>query len=530
MLLVFITKWRQKCLHSDVLKTEYMTLSQTVNSMSTMSTPSYLCKQGYAIDRLAVPFSVLKELTVTPLVDSKYSNGFAKSFKTFSCTGSKVYLPKAYAIRKFGAPRVTLSSYKGVCTPLEFTGKLRSDQLEPAMSLYNAVTGPLGGGILCLGTGQGKTVTCIEVLCRLGMKSMIVVNKISLLDQWISEFATFVPRAKVGVLQGKKVPDSDCNIVIATLQSLALKDYPPALFSEFGAVVFDECHNVSSQAFSRALQKTCSQYTIGLSATPTRSDGCERVFEMWLGDIVKYAPPTPEKGLAPVIQTWLLAFDGYTAPTGANGTLQFAGMINSLVKMECRNAFIAKLVLNFAADPRRKVLVLSDRRDHLKTLQSLIPGAGVFVGGMKIADLNKARQQQIILATYQAFGEGVSERDLNTLVLATPKKWIGDRVDDGGKKDSGRLEQYIGRIFRKVHNQVPPIVCDLQDRFSVYTAQSRQRMAFYRKEASRSGSSLFGALFESKSPDLVCESKGENQDLDSDFDTVRFATECVIED
>ena len=62
----------------------------------------------------------------------------------------------------------------------------------------------------------------------------------------------------------------------------------------------------------------------------------------------------------------------------------------------------------------------------------------------------------------------------------TPKKFIG-HLKNINKNESGKLEQYIGRIFRKVHDKVPPLIVDFQDNFSVYQVQSRQRMVFYKQ-------------------------------------------------
>jgi hypothetical protein len=84
------------------------------------------------------------------------------------------------------------------------------------------------------------------------------------------------------------------------------------------------------------------------------------------------------------------------------------------------------------------------------------------------------------LATYQAFGEGVSERELDTLLLITPKKFIG-HLKTVTKNESGKLEQIVGRVFRKDHLDKNPLIIDLADDFSVYRNQSNQRRVFYKQ-------------------------------------------------
>jgi hypothetical protein len=143
-------------------------------------------------------------------------------------------------------------------------------------------------------------------------------------------------------------------------------------------------------------------------------------------------------------------------------------------------------------DNGRKLLVLSDRRNHLQTIQSLLDGDleitftyGLFLGGMKQKDLEKGRACQVILATYQAFGEGVSEKDLDTLLLITPKKFIG-HLKNTTKNESGKLEQIVGRIFRKDHVERNPLIIDFYDNFSVYKSQAAQRKNFYKQHFSNS--------------------------------------------
>lgn len=106
-----------------------------------------------------------------------------------------------------------------------------------------------------------------------------------------------------------------------------------------------------------------------------------------------------------------------------------------------------------------------------------------FLGGMKGELLEKNKKADVILATFQAFGEGISEKDLNTLILTTPKKYIGhlERLGKTNIQESGKLEQIIGRIFRKDHTDLPPLIIDIHDQYSVYTAHANSRKVFYKE-------------------------------------------------
>jgi superfamily II DNA or RNA helicase len=335
-----------------------------------------------------------------------------------------------------------------------------------------------------------NTISTLNVLSQLRGKTIIIVNKIPLMNQWISEIKQFLPDAKIGIIQGqKKVEIYGCDIVVAMLQSLSKIDYPDILFSDFRVSVFDEVHNVSSRSFSKVLFKLTSKYSIGLSATPKRSDGCEYIFKWHLGDIV-YEGTSERKGKTPIIRYLKINSNDYREVSMINKftgkkTVQFTSMLSELIDMEKRNKLIIEIIKDCRKEKRR-ILVLSDRRNHLQTLyKNLLEKDtdftyGLFLGSMKIIELEKSKACDVILATYAAFGEGVSEKDLDTLILTTPKKFIG-HLKNTTKNESFKLEQIIGRIFRKEHTDINPMIIDFQDNFSVFRAQGNSRKVFYKQ-------------------------------------------------
>jgi len=498
---------------------------------------SYLSKCGYVLKKASLDEETLvqlkSELRGRPLQDTKYTTFIQRdtTFPLYIETKNKIYIPKMYGIKKFGKTK-ELANYigepmgepknkseqmgepknksepmgepKNKSEPMgeptepmgeakvQFNGTLFDYQQEPCDTLYKELVDGSGGGILSLGTGYGKTFCTLYVLSKLRYKTIVIVNKISLLKQWETEIKTYLPGVSIGYLQGQKNVDIvGKDIVLAMLQSLSRIDYPEELFSSFGVTVVDECHNISSPVFSRVLTKICSRYTIGLSATPTRSDGCEYIFEWFLGDVI-YRTKSERRGLYPVVHAIKLTSDGgdYREITSENKItgqkqIMYTSMLGELVTMEKRNGIIVDYISKLVAEGR-KILVLSDRREHVKLLYKMLRDSevsftyGLFVGQMKVEALEQSKRCQVILATYQAFGEGVSEKSLDTLLLVTPKKFIG-HLKNKTKNESGKLEQIVGRIFRKEHTKVHPLIVDFQDDFSVYKSQSAQRLAFYKE-------------------------------------------------
>ena len=459
---------------------------------------SYLSKRGYVVKKESLSKEELAklklELKARPLTDDKFNfNKGDNSYPVYIETKTKMYIPKMFGIEKYGIPPTILDNYNGKDweNPIEFKGSLLERQIEPVEELLKACN-EKGGGILTLSTGFGKTFCGLYALSKLKSKAIIIVNKIPLMNQWKSEIETFLPNAKIGTIQGKKNVDIvDCDIVIAMLQSLARIDYPDELFNDFKVVIVDEVHNTPSEHFSKVLFKVCCKYTIGLSATPKRADGCEYVFKWHLGEIV-FKDNVQRVGLAPIIKLLKIDTTEYKEIstenrfTGAK-TIQFTSMLSELVEMPKRNLLIVELIKNVMKDPSRKILVLSDRRTHLQNLKGILDADlsvtftyGLFLGSMKQADLEVSRASNVILATFAAFSEGVSEKNLNCLITISPKKYI--HLKTSVKQDSGKLKQVVGRIFRKNHTEQNPIIIDLSDNFSVYKSQGNSRKIFYKEE------------------------------------------------
>jgi superfamily II DNA or RNA helicase len=460
---------------------------------------SYISKRGYVLRKENVSSELLtelkQELRGRPLQDEKYSfyNYKDTTFPLYIETVNKLYIPKMYAINRFGNPERETLNYIGQSWQdnIAFHGTLYEYQKEPCEKLLTALT-TSGGGILSLQTGQGKSICALYVISQLQGKTLIIVNKIALMKQWENEIKTFLPNASVGFIQGQKNVDiMDKDIVIGMLQSLARIDYPERFFDEFKTTVTDECHNVCSKSFSKVLMKVCSKYTIGLSATPNRSDGCEYIFKWFAGDIV-YESHVKRKGLPPVVNTIKITSKDYKEISTTNKMtgrkqIMYSSMLSDLIEMEKRNKLITEVIKNYVNTEKRKILVLSDRREHLKCIKRLLDNDvtvtftyGLFLGQMKITDLERSKASQVILASYQAFGEGVNEKSLDTLFLITPKKFIG-HLQNTSKNESGKLEQIVGRIFRKEHVDVYPLIIDLYDNFSVYSSQYKQRLTFYKQ-------------------------------------------------
>jgi len=423
-----------------------------------------------------------KDLVARPFVDERF-NTYSRSFPLYTETPTKLYIPKMYGLEKFGKPEVMKPDFIGQDwdTSLEFKGTLYESQIIPADILLNNLHENFGG-ILSLKTGGGKTFVSLYVLSQLQCFTLVVVNKVSLMNQWIEEIKSFLPDAKIGTIQGSKVDVFNKHIVIGMLQSLSKIDYPRELFSHFKCIIVDECHHTSSLQFSKVLKKISCLYTIGLTATPIRADACEYVFKWYLGEIV-YKGSNERQGLHPILNVVNIKSSEYKVLTNTNGNINFSQMISELINIKKRNYLIIELIKHYIQSDRY-ILVLSDRRAHINELSKLLElenfnfTYGKFIGGMKNSDLERSKRCRVILATVNAMAEGVSIKNLDTLILTTPKKF---RNENSKQNDTGIMEQTVGRILRKEHTENHPLIVDLHDNFGIYSSQFRGRKTFYKQ-------------------------------------------------
>lgn len=237
-------------------------------------------------------------------------------------------------------------------------------------------------------------------------------------------------------------------------------------------VVVHNCHHIAAEVFSRALPKINSYYSIALSATPKRSDGLSKVFHMYLGPFVYKMEKREDKKIHIHTINYYDTDEDYSKEElTCTGKLCLPRMINNLAAHGRRNdmieALVRKLVAERGAEPR-KILILSDRREHLNDLHrrcSQFATTGFYIGGMKQKDLDESATKQVIFGTYPMSSEGLDIGDLNTCIFTTPKTSI---------------EQSVGRIIRKDH-AILPLAFDIVDHYSLFPAQYKKRETVYRK-------------------------------------------------
>lgn len=314
-------------------------------------TDTYVGAKGYTLSKNQLTpeqqRQLIADLTITPFTPGA-PGGASKSFFAYRESANKFYVPHYYGVEKFGRP----SAYKvseGMDIDLAFNGAPRDYQVDVIQKyLDHCASVEVGGGLLELHTGWGKTCAGLYILSKLKKKTLIIVHKEFLMNQWVERIHHFLPDAKVGKIQGPVIDVEGKDIVICMLQSLMSKDYPASLFAQFGFTIIDEVHHISSQSFSNSLFKVVTKYMLGLSATMTRKDGTTDVFKMFLGDVIHKA----ERKTDMLVEVRALTYRTDNAEFNETeldfrGKPQNSKMISKLCEFSHRTEFILRALCDF---------------------------------------------------------------------------------------------------------------------------------------------------------------------------------------
>lgn len=524
-----------------------------------------LTAYGYAIKKSSLTprrtQQLRKELTVAPVIPKKFAKQAAQPFAVYTESPTRFYLPRQWAKDIYGeAEAMAVPEGHPLRLDLKFIGNPYEYQQHIVDKFLNAG----GNGLICVPCGRGKTFMAIWTAMRIGKKFLIVVDKEFLLQQWKGELEALVPGIQIGIIQEDKcqvteevVTSKVCSIQdlkeklrslglkvggkreellariqeadptfkevisetkkfdcsIAMIQTLVQREFPENTFEPFGFTIFDECHHLGAAHFSKALLKVQTKQMLGLSATPKRDDGLTKVFEWFLGKPVhweKTRDPDPQV-IVRCEQITSTEPQYLTVPTDYRGEMIMGRLLTNVIEYAPRTQKIAEIVVELTREPKRRVLVLSERINHLEALEKLLTPHGLtmsyYIGGMKEEVRESGAQTaRVLLASYAMASEAMNIKSLNTVILASPRK---------------KVEQSTGRILRikPEQREVPPIIVDIVDSHTVYQSQWRQRAAYYKKCA-------YKILMGTHTP--------EEQDEESEEETLeeskKESTGCLIDD
>ncbi|MDT8309921.1 MAG: DEAD/DEAH box helicase family protein [Methylophaga sp.] len=314
-------------------------------------------------------------------------------------------------------------------------------------------------GILHAPTAFGKTVTAIGMIAKRRANTLILVHSRQLLDQWQERLRSFLPNIEVGVIGGgKKRPTG--IIDVATYQSLINKkdNTISPIAQDYGHVIVDECHHVSAPRFEMVLNEVRAKYVLGLTATPERQDGHQKIIFMAVGPIRHKVKTSGGKKFEQEVQIHQL---GDTPPLHLNRSEERPKITDAyrwIMENEKRTQLLVSDVIGSIREGRHPI-VLTERREHAEMINNLLKENGIdpiiLKGAMKATERKHVDEHlhsaQVVVATGKYVGEGFDLPRLDTLFLAMPIAW------------KGTLAQYAGRIHRESDGKLRVMIHDYVD-------------------------------------------------------------------
>lgn len=331
-----------------------------------------------------------------------------------------VSIPYGYGVSKLGLERRSRDEFTQIKVP--FKGELREEQVviqKKALKFLNKT----GSAIISAYPGFGKTICSVYLASLIGMKTLIIVNKLVLIKQWKESILKFCPSARVETVGSSgQLKDADFYIINA----INVEKLKKNIFNDIGTCICDEVHMLMAEKLSKSLQYVHPRYLIGLSATPYRYDNLDILFDVYFGEnkiIVKlfrkHTVYEVKTGFAPKLEKT------------ENGKLNWNLVLNSQAECDDRNNLIVSVVHYFKD---RNFLILTKRLHQGREIVKKLKALKEYVTSLVDDETDFNREARILVATIQKCGTGFDHAKMNTLILASD------------------VEQYyiqaLGRIFR----------------------------------------------------------------------------------
>ena len=456
--------------------------------MTKRITGSYIDIKGFHIPESELSKDQIKMIKTQLTVEPTGLSDEIVKYKLFKNKHSKYIIPRYWGIDNIGTPEKFKFKQKKIKT--RFNGDLREYQNIIVDKCYNHMKSN-GGGLISVGCGAGKTVMALNLACRLKVKTLVIVHKTFLQEQWIERIEQFTD-AKIGIIRRDTVDVDGKDIVIGSIQSISKRHYGTKIFKQFGLVIYDEAHHVSSKHFSKCLLQTCCKYTLALTATPYRLDGLIKIMYWCLGECIYKQSEKINKNVMVKKITYncsdsALFSEKKTWMKGKGLLPSTVKMMTNICEIDDRTNIQVKIIDSIIRqDSKRKILILSGRKSHIKELKekydvSLIKAVNdgiieeeeittcYFHGDLTANEREfSGKNGDVIFGTFEMAQEALDIPRLNTVLFLTPKKDI---------------KQAVGRILRKILKQgdTRPLVVDFIDDLSVFPKHGEIRSKFYKK-------------------------------------------------
>lgn len=414
----------------------------------------------------------------------KWTGDTPRNIRLYERDGSTLVIPFG-CVSRLRAEFPEYPFYTLISRPTRFSYR---SGINPYDYQENAIAAALDAknGIVVAPCGAGKTQIGLEIVARLGVKTLWLTHTQDLLNQSMDRAKSVFDSWGYGTITGGKV-DIGESITFATVQTMAKIDLEQYR-DTWGCIIVDECHRCIGSPtrvmqFYKVLSNLACRYKFGLTATPKRADGLQASMFALLGDIVHEVPQEAVEATTCPIYVDVVVSPYTPDPariTLADGTLNYASLVDDMTHNQERFEMVSYFIDSL--EPGSPVLVLANRVEYLERLASVCKRKSVCLSSMGKSKAAKAERKNalrklnsceldVVFATYQLAKEGLDVPNLRYVIFATPEK------------DETTVAQAAGRVGRKADGKTQGVVVDFVDNFGMFYTWYRKRRAVYRKNS-----------------------------------------------
>lgn len=345
-------------------------------------------------------------------------------------------------------------------------------------------------GIYNIGTGGGKTILAIYLLCMRNVSTIIVVPSIELVNQWIKRLQDFTDIKSIGFYSRGQLKIGDVMISNSSSISKAIrgKSIKPKTLERYkiirdiwrnaGMIIIDEVHKAGAETYVEIMGYTDAYYVIGLSATlDKRTDKKDIDYYATIGDKLKVIDHRVLEKLDKVVETrvwfWEVPYKyyhkGYKYHTKDNdGSIYF----DYIIINDERNKIALDIVIDRAFKKQKQTLIMVKSVQHGKLFLEMLDDAVNFRSDLKYDGLQKNidyayiygeikhkdrrpildryinNQMKVLITQYQLLGEGWDVPSIEVIVILLGDKSAIQKLQNAGRGS----RKFEGKAFLELHD------------------------------------------------------------------------------
>lgn len=371
-------------------------------------------------------------------------------------SSDKLYLPLAFARSNFELTKRLSTATESI----QFAATLRDEQISVyEYSIDKLLNEDDGYCIISAKPGFGKTITAIAIACKLNVKTVIVVKKLILINQWIESVNKFVGERRIQyVLPSTRLLDPSVSFYIVNAINVVKKSRKFWKCIKF--LIVDELHQIVTPVLSKSLLRFVPDYLLGLSATPYRFDEYDKAVNWFFGEKNKIGKRLNVKHSVKIIKTgWTPKVIKYTRKG-----IDWNNILLEQCSNEKRNLLIVNSILSY---PNRTWLILVKRVNHALELLNLFfeNNKSIKCSTLIRTDVTFDKNCNVLIGTTSKIGVGFDHAEIDALCIAADVK--------------NYFVQFLGRCMRKP--DVQPLVIDFEDDYHLLRKHLDERKKDYSK-------------------------------------------------